>query len=86
MKHILIAAALALPLAAQANPVPSFNDNPEHNTAWTGVQSTGSGKAAIVLPSFIDAVELLALTTTPEKTGTMASSQLAASGFMYPAY
>lgn len=83
MKRTLIAVAaltLAVPFAASARPVASFNDNPEHYTTQPTMQSSGAGKAARVAPSFNDNAEIAA-------TGVAYSDvMLAGTNFHYPAY
>lgn len=81
MKRIIIAAALALPFAAQATPVASFNDHPEQYITWTEIQGSSGGKAARVLPSFNDNPEILA-----DEAPVVNTTVLAGVNFGYPAY
>lgn len=82
MKSILVAAALALPFAAQATPVASFNDHVEHYTKQAVMQSSGSGKAARVAPSFNDNAEIVGQAVQASSDVVVMASR----GFNYPAY
>ncbi len=84
MKRSILAVAaltLAVPFAASARPVASFNDSPEHYSVQPAtVQTSVSGKAIRVAPSFNDNAEIA---TTEVSTGEIV---LAGGEFHYPAY
>ena len=84
MKRSILAVAaltLAVPFAASARPVASFNDNPEHYSVQApAAQSSVSGQSIRVVPSFNDNAEIAATETS---TGAIV---LAGGEFHYPAY
>jgi len=84
MKRSILAVAaltLAVPFAASARPAASYNDHVEHYSMQPAtVQTTVSGKAMRVLPSFNDNAEIAAIEVS---TGSIV---VADGGFNYPAY
>jgi hypothetical protein len=88
MKRSILAVAalsLAIPFAASARPAASFNDHVEHYTTSVAAPGMSGGKAAVVLPSFIDAAELLSQ-AAPEARVVAERMVLAGGGFNYPRY
>jgi hypothetical protein len=89
MKRSMIAVAalsLALPFAASARPVASFNDHPEHYAPVVAAQGSSGGKAARVLPSFNDHPELFAVTQGESRVSYSGGPLVAWPEFKYPAY
>lgn len=84
MKRTILAVAaltLAVPFAASARPVASFNDSPEHYSVQAGAaQTSTSGNAFRMIPSFNDNAPIAAIEVS---TGAII---VADGGFHYPAY